>query len=313
MKNALLPAGLFFAAALTGCMFGNSSEDTANPGVIIQTIPFKVEGNTIITVAYTRPYSYCSGDEMQSGIDTMEADTVAYRISGSSMEILPDNDTLGSGAVIQHVFVFTRQGSGSGLQGLWSGGSRRFKVVTGTPTETENSELEDDQTHFDHYSAFVESWVRFAGGKIISYEDRESAKLFIAEWNGEFDARPDSRPDSARYAITVKALDKNTVELKGLKNGETVRFTLNFGETTYSSDTPGHAFHRYLSNPKTCPNEYSPEWYEQFMEANWKAEVLEKRSGPRKSLQKSVEIHPISGNTRHFPFGPLKTPGSLLN
>ena len=308
MKYAFYPLGLLLAAAaLTGCLFGNSSDGSANPGEVTQTIPYRVEGNTIITGPYSYYGSYCNEDVLHKDSSLVEENTIAFKVEGSTLSIIAGKDTLESGAVIQQVVVFARQGSGSGLQGLWSGANQEFRVVSGTPTETENAELEDDQKFFARYRAYSRSWFRFAGGKIISYLDRESAKRFIADWNGEFNE--EKKPDSARYAITVKALDKYTVELKGRENGETVRFTQNSEGATYSSDMPGHAFHRYFSEPKSCPNEYTPEWYGEFMDANLKVTVLEKGFGP----EKSAEIHPKSGNPRHFPFGPLKTAYSLLN
>ena len=65
-------------------------------------------------------------------------------------------------------------------------------------------------------------------------------------------------------------MDQNTLELKGRENGETVRITYNNEVTTYSSDMPGHALHRHFSEPETCPNEYTPAWYDEFLQANAK-------------------------------------------
>src|ERR1041384_4336696 len=121
MKTALSPAGLLLAAAaLTGCLFGTSDEP-AIPGTIVDTLPYEVAGNSIIVPAHVTKHTYCNGDDLVTEHDTLEADTVAFRIEGTALEILPRPDTMESGALIVHVSVFKREGSGGGLRGLWSG------------------------------------------------------------------------------------------------------------------------------------------------------------------------------------------------
>ena len=308
MKYAFYPLGLLLAAAaLTGCLFGNSSDGSANPGEVTQTIPYRVEGNTIITGPYSYYGSYCNEDVLHKDSSLVEENTIAFKVEGSTLSIIAGKDTLESGAVLEVVVLFTREGSGTGLGGLWLNTKQEQRVVSGVLTQEEKDRLENDKMLTARYSAYYHFWVQFTGGKLISYQKREYAKQFISDWNDEFATMSDA--DSARYAITVKALDQNTVELKGRENGETVRIAYNFEVMTYSSDKPGHALHRHFSDPETCPNEYTPAWYEEFRQANQNPADLD----PGFGLEKTTEIHPKSGNPLHFPFSPLKTEYSLLN
>jgi hypothetical protein len=307
MKYALYPLGLLFAAVLTGCLSGNSSDGPADPGDVTNTIPYNVAGNTIISGPIIYTETYCNGDLLRTESDTSDADTLVFQITGSKLTVFGYDDTLQSGAVIELVSVFTREGSGTGLRGLWTGSSQVYRVISGTLSEEEESRLEENERISARYMAIHRSWVRFTDNELLVYRDREYAKQFLSEWNGEFST--ESYADSAQYAITVKAVDRNTVELNGRENGETVRITLDADGKTYSSDMPGHALHRYLENPTTCPNDYEPAWYWEFLEANRSQVNPEDIFG----LQKKAENRLKWENSRHFPFGPLKTAPSLLN
>lgn len=292
MEKALSPAGLILAAAvLTGCLFGDSSDDPADPGEIAHAIPYTYKGDTLITLGYLGPYAYCIGDVLHTETDTMDADTVVFRITGSILTISTDLDTLKSGAVIEQVLVFERQGSGTGLEGLWSNTREELRVLSGTPSEKENAELEVGRKDRDGRRAYKRSWARFANGILTFFQDVDYAKRFISEWNngipGGFTA------DSGLYAIALKELDKNTVELKGLKSGETVRLAISSQGYTYTSNLPGHNPHRYREMPTTCPNEEKPAWYFLFLSLN------SKPSTP--GVEKTAEIHPKSGPSGIFP------------
>jgi hypothetical protein len=306
MKYALYPAGFLLAvAALTGCLFGNSSEGTVNPGEVIRTIPYRVEGNALVLGPYYADVPWCSGEILHKESPLIGENVLTLKLEASTFTIFIDTATLESGATLERVSRYSRVGSGTGLEGLWSFTKREQRLVSGILTQEEKDGLENDERLDDRDAAYTHFWLRFTGGKLLTYQKREYAKRFIADWNGEFAQMNDA--DSARYAITVKAVDQNTVELKGRKNGETVRITHSFEVTTYSSDTPGHALHRFFSKPETCPNEEIPLWYREFLDANAKLIF------PKAGLEKRAELHPKSVNPRLFPFGPLKTPDSLLN
>lgn len=271
-----LPASalLFAAVALSGCLFGNPSDtpdapnDPADPGEMTHAVPYQVEGNTLITSGYLSPYAYCIGNALRTETDTMDADTLAFRITGSILTISSDLDTLKSGAVIEQVVVFARQGSGTGMEGLWSNTREELRLLSGTPSEKENAELERARNVRDGKLAYERSWARFANGILTHFKDVNYAKRFQSEWNTGTSGG--LGPDSGLYAISLRELDKNTIELKGLETGETVRVTETSQGKTYSSNLPDHAMHRYLKRPTACPNDEKPAWYILFRSLNSK-------------------------------------------
>jgi hypothetical protein len=321
--RSALAAGLFLAAAaLTGCLFGNSSDDPGAPGEQTASTAYTARGNWIITPAHSDTETYCEDDSLVIDIQEQNLDSVEFEVTATSLKIFPDADTLfESGALVQYIAVFTRVGSGAGLGGLWENTGEEYRVVSGTPSEAEKAEQENDRKRNLLFRAYFHSWARFADGKIVSYADRESARQFVSSWNDEF--INDFESDSARFAVTVKAVDKHTVELKGRKTGETVRLTQTMEATTFSSDNPGHALHRYLENPKSCPNEYSPEWYSDFLQANLnevipeEASGLPKTAGNRKAARTKAtgkgKIRGKIGFLTEIGASPLKTISSLLN
>lgn len=299
MKHALYPPGFILAAAaLTGCLTsggGDKSIAPADPGEITQIISYTVEGNSIKALPYTSSNSYCNGDVLQTETNTVEPKAVSFRIEGPTMTVFGNHDTLPSGPITEQIVMFTRQGSGTGLEGLWLNISQEIRVTSGTPSREDSFNLEEDRMLSAAFRTYGRAWTRFAGGKIISYQERDFAKQFISNWNDEFGLT--QYADSARYAITVKALDKHTVELKGRETVKAVRIALSFEGRTYSSDTPEHAPHSYLYEPETCPNEYTPKWYEEFKQANLKVMFPEAGFG----LEKSAENRPKVAFPGIFP------------
>lgn len=105
------------------------------------------------------------------------------------------------------------------------------------------------------------------------YTDLDFAAQYIDNWNGKFN--PFVVPESAKYDIDLRLVDKYTVEFRGLKSMEIVNFSFypNY-DHIYTSSDPTHAPLRYYGTPKTCPNPYEPAWYKGFLDANRKSVVL---------------------------------------
>jgi hypothetical protein len=269
MKNVFYPAALLLSvAALTGCLFGNSSDDPGAPGEQVEAVvPYRVEGGTIITPAYTSTDRFCDGDALETHVDTIDADTVEFLVADGTFTVFFDTDTTASEAVVRQSIVYSRVGSGSGLAGLWLFDGLRYTVVAGTLTASEKSRYDREVQEEADRKGETKAWVRFADGKITSYELTDHAARFIREWNGE----TGFPGDSARFDIDVKAIDPATVELKGRNSGETVRLTHKSQSLGYSSDKPGHAPYEFRKSPTSCPNESAPDWYGGFLAANSKA------------------------------------------
>jgi hypothetical protein len=257
---------LLTAATLSGCLFDNPSSASNAPGAVINTSAYSVKGDTLILPSTTRTSVYCDMDDLITHVDTTDADTVEFKIVGSILTVTWDKDTTESGAVVLRSLVLTRQGSGSGLNGLWLSVRQEYKVVSGALSESEKTEYDDNVASDNNQRLETQSWLSFSNGQIISYEKRDHATRFIRGWQ---DTESGSLPKSTTYAIDVKAIDPSTLELKGRETGETVRITWSGREDkTYTSSLPEHAVHRYFRIPTSCPNEDAPEWYGAFLQAN---------------------------------------------
>lgn len=314
MKSTILfPAALIVAAsALTGCFLtGNSSGGEASLAEKVQVGPYKVVGDRIITTSLLDTSYYCVGDSLEVETDNSRPDTVRFLISGNKLTLFTHIDTMPSGALVQMTSISTRVGSGSGLDGAWRFSDQGFELVSGTMTAKEKANLERMLSESKSYSTFMTITVEFAGGSISTYIDGNTAAQFVDQWNKEdvwtyLDSTHVDPADSAKYDMTLKALDQYTVELKGRITGETVRIKLTpKGNRTYTSDSTGHAEHHFLVDPKTCPNDYQPEWFRAFQSGNMKP--------GQNPLFKSSEIRGKIGFSPKSHRFPLKAVYSFLN
>ncbi|MDB5103157.1 MAG: hypothetical protein JWP91_846 [Fibrobacteres bacterium] len=292
-KNAIASAALSLSAlALGGCLFGNSSDgDESRLGETVQANPYTViAGNRIVTPIHHDTGYYCENGVIASEDYENGPDTVEFAISGNSMTLYTFKDTTGSGAIVQMNTLCSRVGSGSGLEGTWKLDSQGYRVLSGTLTAKEKAEYDEDASGNGFPGAHTKIYAQFAGGAITTLVDADLAAQFIGNWNGTGFPFQDEITDSARYAIIVKALDRNTVEMKGEKTGETVRLSTTYrGDRTYTSDKPGHAEHRYLAKPISCPNDLEPEWYRAFLNENQRVPMrAEKASSQAGKASKSA-------------------------
>jgi hypothetical protein len=312
MKNRIQSAALIFpatlilaSAAFTGCLFDNASD--AEPkalGLAVTSTPYSVVGNRIITPGYDDSVKYCFLGSMIDTVFHIQPDTVGFEISGNTLLILEAEDRTETNAAIQWVTTYARAGSGTGLEGDWNGTGRHYRVVSGTLTAQEKSKMDLWDSTQQAYTAGRSFTTRFAQGKLTTFVDEDYPKAFVAEWNIGFGNGPGMEADSARYDIRLKAIDKNAIDLIGKKNGETVRITENADGRTYTSTKAGHSEHRYASHPTSCPNDYQPVWFAQFLEDNLKVPQV---------FEKSAENGLKRGFPIRIPFIPLKTIHSLLN
>lgn len=268
--RSLLLAGscalLLTGASLSGCLFDNSSGTPEAPGAVVNTSAYSVKGNTLILPPGIRTSAYCDRDFLETHVDTTEADTVEFKIVGSTLTVTWDKDTTESGAEVLRSLVLSRQGSGSGLNGLWLSLRQEYTVASGALSESEIAEYDENLQYDLSQRMNTKSWLSFTNGQITSYESRDHAARFIRDWESE---DLGSFPKNTTYAIDVKAIDPSAVELKGRESGEIVRITWSGrADMTYTSSLPDHAAHRYFRTPTSCPNDFSPEWYGAFLEAN---------------------------------------------
>lgn len=259
----------------------------------------------IITSETTDTSYWCSGSQVELDRNTDGPDTITFDISGKILTLHVGMDTLRSGAVLEMLTVAQRiSGSGSQLEGSWTFSELTYRVVSGIMTAEEIAEHEKDMAMSKAFQAYMTNTVEFSRGMITTHIDGNTAAQFTAEWNGTFTHNNYYEPDSADYSVVLKTIDQYTVELKCVKSGETVRLKITpKGDRTYTSDKPEHAQHVFLTDAKTCPNLFQPEWYSEFLRDNAKSTILDgagKRGGSHR-----VEKGRNSGAKRGvlpFPF-----------
>src|SRR5690606_1609436 len=157
----------------------------------------------------------------------------------------------------------------------------------------------------ERFGRVYETSFTFTENTITSSTDILTAELFVSEWNEPL--FPGDEPDSANYDITIRTLDKYTVELEGNRTGETVRIKiLPNGDRTYSSSDASNAQSLYVEDSKTCPNPMEPFWYINFLDGNSLENEIDAAAKTGKNGRKGRQ-------PPHFPFFPLKPASIFLN
>jgi hypothetical protein len=278
IRSTTSVAALAASLLLTGCLTGGGKGGDVPPTQGDFTSTYTVMGDKIITPPQVHTDKHCSGDQLQTYSDTSTGDTLTFALGPNTLTLFTPGRPDSAGTVIRLKLIFTRTGIGAGLEGTWTYSDAGYEVISGTMTAEEISDMERTMTLMRDFYASSHFALTFIGGTLTTYLTFDRAKDFLEEWNATQDPDP-SYADSARYAVTAKALDANTVELTGRASGEVVQihFSAN-GDETYSSSDPAHATTVNYDQPTTCPNQ-KPDWYQAFLEANRKGPIFTLKRG----------------------------------
>lgn len=272
MKNPVLIALLCAPIALlSGCLTsgGGNTSESIPPGFKSASFAYSLEEGKIIVPQSTRTIRECTDSGLATETSTLLSTAIPYELDGDSLKLmLGSPQTISIGTVVQIYNIHVRVGRGSGLTGRWLLTGQRYRMVSGETTAEEKDRFDRMMASADMMRPFTDVHHLISGDSISTFMDTKNAELFISEWNGLFSERPEDA-DSAIYDISLRVIEKDVVELKGLKTGETVRLRMgNDRSRDFSSDAPGHAPHHYDDTPESCPNGFSPEWYQEFLHAN---------------------------------------------
>jgi hypothetical protein len=213
-----------------GTVTSNTATLTVNAAQQGWTATYEISGD-LITIhfpadTYTSTYCDYSADTLVTDvyIDSAYTETDTFSLSGNTLTVWgPGPDT---------TIVFTRVGSGSGIQGTWTttmyGATVTLVITATTLTMTESD---------------------------ISYCVADDFMTYYPYMY-----------DTAYFAITATKLSCTQVRLTGDTTGEQVTITWNSnGDMTYTSNRTGspyyHTAYTYYANPTTCPNNYEPDWF----------------------------------------------------
>lgn len=266
-----------FILSLITCYFSSCVNDSSSPKSIPPgdkevTGTYRILDGKIISNEEIFSYSYCNDSILVTHTLINPDDSISYDIRGDNLaHYLPFIDSLSEGSVIQRIANFKREDASTGPEGLWIFSQYSYRITSGTLTpEALDTQLKRINSA-NSENIFLSIHLQIQDGEISYYYDNHNAEKFIASWNDTLD--PDwGYAYSSRFNITLKLLDKNSVELKGETSSEIVKTTWhNIYEKTFSSDNPAHAEYTYLSKPKTCPNLFRPIWYRPFFYDNEKS------------------------------------------
>ncbi len=278
MKHSLPLSILFFGLTMSFLFIGCDEDD--NPvgpsGSLVKTMSYTVSDNKFI-LEYEEEiisWSYCDGDELITQSDTIEAgvDTMEFELSGDTIKIVHDRFILQSGSVVQYQTICIRKGSGDSLVGIWTISHYTYEVISGELTQDEINDINDDIDEYNEELMEYSIDIEITKDMVYIYErelvEWSYADMFIEEWNDYY---------GQYFDITIAKVNNRTVKLTGNTTGEVVTVTVNRNEDIiYTSSNSEHGKHVYYSNPTQCPNDYQPEWFDDFLSDNYASDFNKK-------------------------------------
>lgn len=290
------------ALMLMGCLTNTTHQEEPIPGILQSSYSYTSRHGQLIVQLPRRIEPFCSGNNLVIDTVLFRKDSTEYSLSGDTLEWDYRPDSSNTGAVVQHVLLYGRMGSGTGLPGLWKKGRSGYKVVSGQLALATKSTLDSLLTGENLEGAYYMVQLRVTGDSIEVYGQLNSAGLASVSWTNS--THMSSQADSLRWDMDFRIIDTHTAEYHGRKTGETVRVVgFDNYDVDYSSDNASHHPYHYSDKPETCPDEYEPEWYAIFKAANTKVQT---------SLPKA-QIQPNSAKRGYQAPTPLKIRGFFLN
>lgn len=273
MNRNLLASLLFPALAAilpTGC--GNVPTGAApvtDLGDYQATRTYRIEGDRLIYAIPADTLTSCSGSTLVETPRPLRYDTNIIELSGDTLRLLGDTFTNGPVTAVE-VNRLVRAGSGSGVEGTWKYVWTDSRILSGAYDSAASASRARLRAYNDGIRSIFTIHFVIGAGEIQSWYKGESSAIFIYNWN-----TPSSRSyaDSQAYAISLRAVDARTVEMKGLVSGEVVTHRAPAPRddgTTFSSSDPAHVPSVHYVHPRACPFEQQPVWYDAFLKANRK-------------------------------------------
>ena len=258
--------------ALSGCLFGNSDEKPVPSGYLQSSEPYVQVGNTVVLQS-KGPDSirWCDGDELFSEAQPgSEGGILQFELKKDSLFFIHYTRYHIGDAGMENYSIYVRTAGGPALEGTWSWKGDAFRLV-------QNSLIPAEKAYYDSLTEASRAealaypvTLEFTGALFKTVVTRTPADDYL-------NPRPENEGfgipgwfTTEYYAITLRKLDANTIEVKGAKTGAAfLKLRLNSaGDITYSSSDPKQAPQTYFANPRSCPNLEFPDWVLDFLNAN---------------------------------------------
>jgi hypothetical protein len=227
---------------------GGNPAGSGTPGKILASSYFYIATGSTIVVTVNK--NVCSVDTLKHIADM----TLTYQLSGDTLFFTGGNipGVAESGSSGSSITVLVRQGSGSGLTGSWQWIG--IKDSAAAPVDTSMSFLMDYMV------------TEFTATQMNTYNLKSNAQIMHDTYVTTFAMLPG-------YHITVAKPTDTTVTLTGGISGEVMKITCPADNQSmiFSSSNPLHQTYTYYANPSACPNPASPDWFIDFLMANYQA------------------------------------------
>jgi hypothetical protein len=262
---------------------------TPQPDVITIHSTYTVNGDKITEQVQDSLYQFkvCADSALDSIVDTVILPvlrTLVFRVTGDTLLIQNSVDSadkrwLDSNAVVHKYEQFIRIGAGTGLEGSWRYDGLTYRITAGQMTDSEKAEL-------DTSAMASKFWMYFSNDVVVTITQTTIARIITSYWSELFLFKWNNAPsayyyaDSEVYAVDISQEGISQVRLAGRVSTEVVTITYDSAANwNYLSTNTLHAPYTYFATPDTCPNEFRPSWWDEFMNANAKSLGTPKRSG----------------------------------
>lgn len=251
---------------------GGKSPFPVPQGEVVSDRPFRIIGNLIIAATPADTIRFCIGDSLWTLPFDAHDDTLRFRLRGDSLTLMRTPWRPDPGSEVQALEVLIRVAGDTGLEGVWLSRGMRIDTLSGSVADTARPYLDRIGARMIADLEYKTIHSRFLSGRFAIYTDADRARAYVDEWNG---SHPESdtaeTPDSAIYAMAIRAVGKSEVELKGLVTGETVTLTLHGDRSVdYRSDDKFHDPFSERVYGGSCPDKPSLPWYVEFLSDNWR-------------------------------------------
>ncbi|MFP4013874.1 MAG: hypothetical protein ACLFVQ_07320 [Chitinispirillaceae bacterium] len=190
-----------------------------------------------------------------------DTDTTVYRVSKDTLRMgLPIGKELSMLQPGITVFLDHIRLSGSGFQGSWKPVGVSYEPDS--PLNFFEKALLDSAVSAlnKNYEDSLDVTVRIDDAAIRTYKTWHAADEVLAQL----------ADDSSSYDILEEKLSECQLRLTGMITGEVVLISgLSDGVLLFESDLESHSDHYYYTqNPRSCPNNSRPAWWDQFLGGN---------------------------------------------
>lgn len=227
----------------------NTNTSPSSGGIdIVSTASIVLTGATTAKLIEHDTDAQC--DENTLTVDVMnDTSVISIETSGGKEYIVTDDglDTAIIGEkVVETSGRWTRKGSGSGFSGRWE---PEVRVLSGISSAS----LPPSKMHVDSARIVIGS----SSALMIAYG------VHMGMVTGEMARNISKMPN----LTTSVSSDSTTITMKSKSETVTLRYGFE-GEnltSSWSSTNPNHASFVAYEEPKTCPDEDAPAWFDEFM------------------------------------------------